>query len=672
MRRVEYSSKLSQALQTKQLKLSEVIEVNISRIDDFRIKVHDSDNRASCEMILHRQFVDIIAFTKHHTSGGLDLLANERAARMTCCRMMRSQSPVLLPTPFLVLDLSSSSSSSSSSSYPLQQMEIYLVSKIFQRLYQTFYDAMIHYNTNSQVAQSLLHFNSVTQAVLFVRVVSISPVFEHPMNQTSKYSVVLFSFAPPSSSPGLSAQQLIYMILRDEQVCLTTLFNIGDTLLLYRPYLEPNSNEILFGRRSEGNRDHSMGYQIVARCAQGLHEQENLLSIHLLYGAVTVISLIAKCNREHQHQNQHCNVVTTQQQQQQQQKSIDPVVDISKAIERNENLCDSSMSIFCLNSKALEVNMKKLSLFVRILGVDSDERILWVQVVDRKDEASSGKEENTIMRIYFSIEDIGLLGAVSAGDLVLVNEVCLTSLVPSNTIRSVPTTVQMIFERLNSLPIISVFNAHIITDRSEICPMDKKFRPLINLCRLASLLSSHSILKPSTKFPHSLTTDSAQVLVIANVTSFITLSAGSENCVGSKRLLQSPIDGSVIGNLILKDNEGTEIVAAITEFTINTSTNIQFSSVSARSKPFWLNDQRMCPFIFLISIFSSIDQSHNQNKIARNDNIIHVDGNSLVESETVQTNVDNVENVDFIECRSLTLRSKRYRIDAIGDWRVAN
>lgn len=318
IRRGEHSGRLKRALSTKQLAPHDILEGRMKRIDDFRVYIDAGGENCGCEMILHRQFTDLVAFTKHYT--GLDFL-DDRDCRMVQCRLMRSHSAMLVPTPSIIfiIDLHSSqhtavpssahaNACSSSSQLPILDKKTKMADffcRVLLEYCRRFYASFVSESSRNHVNATLTEeANSKNQVVVLASVVSFSKIYQHPHNSSSYCVVRLRVFNPSQLDPSTpsvhtnlidsASLQIVCLILRDEQATMVSLWNIGDILLLYRPFIALNSDEILFGRKVKCPNYHSMEYNVIEHPADGFEDQngDSNISIHFLYGDVTVVSKV--------------------------------------------------------------------------------------------------------------------------------------------------------------------------------------------------------------------------------------------------------------------------------------------------------------------------------------------------------------------------------------------
>lgn len=270
VRRGENAGKLKRVLASNQLALHEMLDGALFRVDDdFRFRF-ESDG-AGVDFIMHQQSSDFVQYCRHHAFEPL----HERRVLLTQCRL--NFNPVmLLPTPLfnLVFDMGKAA-------------DARFVADLLLPMYRAFC-------ANPCPEQQAPH---LTRA-LFCQVVKIGPVTQHPTNP-GPYRVVQLSLSSQLLVGSVQADaaveaRTIFLLLVDDKVGLAGLWAEGDNIFLYRPYVEPNDAEELFGRRVAFN-NVPLQYDEVARpdrMLEGASTDPRVLPVHLLVSAVTVCATV--------------------------------------------------------------------------------------------------------------------------------------------------------------------------------------------------------------------------------------------------------------------------------------------------------------------------------------------------------------------------------------------
>lgn len=133
---------------------------------------------------------------------------------------------------------------------------------------------------------------------MFAEVLYISAVLPYPSSFNKQYQVVLLRYRPsPQSSQPPAAAYITFLILYDEHVHLSSMWEESQMLWIYRPYLMKNAEEALFGGVVD-YRDKAFAYIEAPRTSEVIaqlltvHSGSNLVDFHLLYGCTTVICIV--------------------------------------------------------------------------------------------------------------------------------------------------------------------------------------------------------------------------------------------------------------------------------------------------------------------------------------------------------------------------------------------
>ncbi len=327
----EHTGKLLRVLTTKQLELNEVISGIIVPQDDFRFKLYapdtdidiindkkssssttDSSSGSSStvyalECIAHRQTGDFASFTAYHSyelKGHMISLTYGRLLKQAGLGGSASSSNgsglYLLPTPYLSYWFD----------YRLPNTRSFLQNELFS-LHTNFIDLCMSKILETSRTATMNIANIVdtlnTQVgVVIGTVESIGGVLAHPQQQSSTIVVIKLNIysninytQPNQGHDNNTKKKSIYLLLLDEQISLARLWNKGDLLFIYRPYVSINATEILFGSKKQGTSNvpgaAAMAHEVVVRPIvdlDGALEDTSCLPVHLWYGGITVINKI--------------------------------------------------------------------------------------------------------------------------------------------------------------------------------------------------------------------------------------------------------------------------------------------------------------------------------------------------------------------------------------------
>ena len=270
VRRGENAGKLKRVLASNQLGLHEVLDGALSRVDDDFRFLFESDG-ASVDFIMPQQSKDFVQYCRHHAFEPL----HERRVQLTLCRL--NFNPVmLLPTPLfnLVLDMAKAT-------------DARFVADLLLPMYRAFC-------ANPCPEQQAAH---LTRA-LFCSVVKIGPVTQHP-TKPGPYRVVQLALSSQWLAGSMQGEatteaRTIFLLLVDDKVGLAGLWSEGDVVFMYRPYVEANDAEELFGRRVSFT-NVPLQYDEVSRAdrmLEGASTDPRVLPVHLLVSAVTVCATV--------------------------------------------------------------------------------------------------------------------------------------------------------------------------------------------------------------------------------------------------------------------------------------------------------------------------------------------------------------------------------------------
>ena len=294
VRRGEHAGKLGQVLMLLQLELTEVISGTLTGIDDFRCRlISTEDPSLGIDVIMHRQTSDFTAFSRHHNFP----LLSQRAASITHGRLLKGKPLMLLPTPYMSFDLNFAQ-------FADQQFILRVLSPLHYKAF-----------TALESIRSSAHVDMCNEDVtlLFVQVTNIGVAVPHPVSSSTVVLVVQLQVIHPDEArlsdngPASignkrerpeNSPRTVYMILLDEQVSLARLWQAGDLLLVYRPYVGLNAQEVLFGSRTHGSSAfgaHAMAHDVVHRAVSDLDgalDDPWTLPVHFFYGGITVCCVV--------------------------------------------------------------------------------------------------------------------------------------------------------------------------------------------------------------------------------------------------------------------------------------------------------------------------------------------------------------------------------------------
>jgi hypothetical protein len=281
VRRGEHTHKLGQVLMLLQLELSDVVTGILQPIDDFRCRITpEDDTNSGIDAILHRQLSDFRAFTRHYQFP----LFSTRPVCFTHGRLLKGKPIMLLPTPYFSFGLSAANP---------QDMAF-----ICQTLLPLHHKSL----SSLQATQTELERNKCNEniTVLFAHVTRVGNVFTHPISASTKVRVVQLQATVHeeevfyAAAATAQSARTVYMILLDEQVSLAKLWSVGDLLLVYRPYVGLNCEEVLFGSRTAGTSNygaHTIAHDVIQRSAadlEGAKDDPWTMPVHFFYGGSTV------------------------------------------------------------------------------------------------------------------------------------------------------------------------------------------------------------------------------------------------------------------------------------------------------------------------------------------------------------------------------------------------
>lgn len=294
LKRCEYGGKLSQCVAQKELNLSDIIEGKLTKTNEFICNFISEDT--SVDIILHRQHTDFLAFSKffYKSLDQIHFLTN-RKCRVTGCRMLLDKKSIILPTPFLILYLTSMLVSDKNFINDiLYANHKELLSVLHNLSLSSYEDVNIHENNCPkpkavQIDPNLLSTLNDKAIGCFVQICMISKVYDHPHTNLSVFRYVRLNMISDNSQRPC----YIYLILLDDQINLANLFNLKDIYYIYRPYIALNIEESLFKSREEKPGHHRvLQYSIVYRDAITLNILEDGFypcPCYFLYGATTTL-----------------------------------------------------------------------------------------------------------------------------------------------------------------------------------------------------------------------------------------------------------------------------------------------------------------------------------------------------------------------------------------------
>ena len=303
VRRGEHTGKLGQVLSLLQLELSDVISGFLIPVDEFRARlISPDDTNIEIDMIMHRQISDFVAFSKFNK---FDVRSN-RMFSFTHGRLLKGKPLMLLPTPIISFTLNVSpsviSGSSTSAIAKHQQEDRQFIDTVLTPLHAHSYTALINATTTSQVEQA-----NERITVVFARITQVGSIFPHPANSSIQVRIVRLQIqmqkqeatrTASAEAEAKNSSRTVYLILFDEQISLVRLWEIGDLLLIYRPYVGLNATEQLFGSRTRGVSTHGLygiSHDIVQRATidlDGVIDDPWTAPVHFFYGGITVCCIV--------------------------------------------------------------------------------------------------------------------------------------------------------------------------------------------------------------------------------------------------------------------------------------------------------------------------------------------------------------------------------------------
>ena len=586
LRRGETCSRLKQTIAIHQIALDDIIEGELTRIADYKCKL--SAEGAAVEILLHRKFSDIIAFIKFVL--GFDLLQNRRVL-LTNCRYRKSQSLVLMPTMFMMLVFDVNEPDKNST----------LLRNLWYKMHDDMCEVVktIPAATSPEAADQY----NLTCKVFIVEIMKISDVFEHPEKQNMTYRVVQLSIrdklSPSVGSDNLVPHDLlIYLILTDEQVVLSTLWKEHDTILLYRPYIASNSEQVLFG--SSILIHGSMQCNKVTRPAPGFEDVSstpNVLSIHLYYSLLTVairLNNIPKAAYQLSPIKENNSAYDKWSVDLLHELGLAKYVEISNKLQR----VDVSKYVPFLSPMKLCKGMYNVTLILRVLHtqihthtehtIDTTENIssintsvttdLWAECIDIKDPV---RMIIVLLRTTYPVPR-----CIASGELVVANKL----LINSNTFNK--SEIQGNLAKLpgaivNSLDRACTSWIDCVTEESSKLNNHELF---INITRLSSLVSSHSFYQNCQLSDLVSNTGSESFRQVSACAKVAATALSTANVVLEKMgndvkkpkldVVKSDEETDFLATLVLDDGFGVTIIGIVTKTTVNTSADCHINHES--------------------------------------------------------------------------------------------
>jgi len=294
LKRCEHGGKLSQCVATKELNLSDILEGKLTKKDEFICNFVSEDS--SVDIILHRQHIDFLAFSIFFYKSIDDtIFLTNRKCRVTGCRMLLDKKSIILPTPFLILYLTSKLISDKNFINDILYGKHNELSLVLHNLSLSSYENInIHENNypkpkNIQIDPNLISSLNDKAIGCFVKISMISKVYDHPHKPLSVFRYVRLNIISDNSQRPC----YIYLILFDDQVNLANLFNLQDIYYIYRPYIVLNVEESLFKSTEEKPAHHKvLQYSIVYRDTITLNILEDGFypcPCNFLYGSTTTL-----------------------------------------------------------------------------------------------------------------------------------------------------------------------------------------------------------------------------------------------------------------------------------------------------------------------------------------------------------------------------------------------
>ena len=303
VRRGEHSGKLWNVLMNMQLDLADVLSGVLEPKDGFRCRLScsrddGSEDMTSIDLIIHRrQFQNFFEFC---TAKQFNVLKN-RPVVMTEARLLKQKPPILLPARFM--------------NYILDVQKIEDGTKTFMQSvvlpkHQGFFDAA----TATTLPANSPVFDD--NQLLCAEVGAISTPFIHPDSPATRVRIVrllvsrdayLGANAPIRAG---ARRKKLYLILFDDTICLPNMWAVGTMLLVYRPFICSNRDEVLFGSSVQNGAfpvlgiqktAHSLDHFLIKKAApmlEGALTDPDTLPLMVQYGEVTVISIIKNMKQQ--------------------------------------------------------------------------------------------------------------------------------------------------------------------------------------------------------------------------------------------------------------------------------------------------------------------------------------------------------------------------------------
>lgn len=289
VRRGENAGRLKQVLSIGQVSATDVLIGKLTSCNvPFRFRL-DADG-ASVDLLMHQQMNGWIQFSQSHCFEPFD----DRTVCLTNCQLLHNQNgqpPMILPTTHIcfILDFS-------------RPKDALFLNNTLMPLYYPFLRDVIAGNV-----EALTKNVNIAIHLVFASVLEIGSPMQHPINLgnyrvvkmalSSTHSSAFESRASSSGTAHSDQDRIIFLILLDEQTSLSNLWEQGDALFIYRPWISPNETEILFGRRTEvrgaahGAFDHDIVHRAddMLKCAL---ESSSVAPVHLLISSATVCAKV--------------------------------------------------------------------------------------------------------------------------------------------------------------------------------------------------------------------------------------------------------------------------------------------------------------------------------------------------------------------------------------------
>ena len=610
LRRGETCSRLKQTIAIHQIALDDIIEGELTRISDYKCKL--SAEGAAVDILLHRKFSDIIAFIKFILK--FDLLQNRRVL-LTNCRYRKSQSLILMPTMFMMLVFNVNDTDKNS----------ILLKNLWYQMHDDTCNVVKTISTVTSI-EGADQYN-FTCKVFIVEVLKISEIFEHPEKQNMMYRVVTLSIRN-KLSPGVGADReiphdlLIYLILTDEQVVLSTLWKEHDIILLYRPYIGSNSEQVLFGSSVSGYG--SMQYNKVTRPAPGFEDVSttpNVLSIHLYYSLLTVavrLDGMPKSTYQLSPMKDSNSASDKWSDDMLHELGLEKYVEIKNKVQR----VDTSKYLPFLSPVKLFKGMYNVTLILRILYiqtcaqtdllVDNAENIsplsvpvttyIWAECMDIVDPTPM-----TIVQLHTTHP---VPQYIASGELVVANKLqinsttCNKSQIQDNLARLPHTIAEALSPSCTSWVDCATGESNKLNSHDL----------FVTVSRLSSLASSHSFYqdcKLADLVTKTVSALSRQVSACAKVTAKVVTTASITIEKLSNEAKKAKLDVSksdeetdFLSALVLDDDLGIQLIGVITKATVNTSADCH---INQENHTVWLKCGIKYNFILSKILFPSAE-----------------------------------------------------------------